>query len=414
MDADLEAPGISWLLHKRLTTPPVAFTDLISLAHGDPDPEAEETIGLVADRLRGALIDGLYVLPAFRTLDRFHVLEVRPEHLMEGAEDPYVLTHLLARLGKTLGVRAVVVDLRAGLSELAAGLLLDPRVYRVLVTTLSGQSVFGTCQELGLMARLAPSTRDEEPLPAIVIAQVEESLAEEEGGRDHRTLLERQEERILEAARPFLGEQGDRWPLRVVTQFDARLMHLPLEWADVFHRIEKTGLVSGVAGLADWLPIGRSRSRAGTAVEELAPLRRRLRDFAKRLVYAESGEGEDFLATAPLRHLASDHRHQVPIAVVVGSKGSGKTYTFLQVVRSRNWRAFIQAAGVRSDEKDVDAWTWPLLEPKNLADPAKDLVRQVRQAAIEALGFEGPSVVVDVRDSIRDALRKGFHEGEWR
>jgi len=75
------------------------------------------------------------------------------------------LTDILASLGKSLGVDVVLVDLRAGLSELATGLILDPRVYRIFVTTLTGQSIAGTVRVLELIGERSPSTREEDPLP---------------------------------------------------------------------------------------------------------------------------------------------------------------------------------------------------------------------------------------------------------
>jgi MinD-like ATPase involved in chromosome partitioning or flagellar assembly len=110
---------------------------------------------LVADRLQSALVDGIYFLPSFRSNRELNSLEIRPEHIIQGAENPFLITQILAELGKVLAVDAVLVDLRAGLSEVSAGILLDPRVYRVFVTTASGQSVAGTAQLLELLAAKA-------------------------------------------------------------------------------------------------------------------------------------------------------------------------------------------------------------------------------------------------------------------
>ncbi|MBW4616906.1 MAG: AAA family ATPase [Desmonostoc vinosum HA7617-LM4] len=74
VDGDMEAPGISWLFEKRLPSPPVSFADLLALAHGDPSPEANNTVQLVADRLQSALIDDIFVLPSFRSTERFSSL----------------------------------------------------------------------------------------------------------------------------------------------------------------------------------------------------------------------------------------------------------------------------------------------------------------------------------------------------
>lgn len=407
VDGDLEAPGISWLLERRLPSPPVSFADLLALAHGDPSPEAENAIQLVADRLQSALIDEIYVLPSFRSTERFTSLEIRPEHLIQGAKNPFLLTNILASLGKALDVDVVLVDLRAGLSELAAGLILDPRVYRVFVTTLSGQSIAGTIKILELLADRAPSTRDTEPLPALIISQV----SERDKGSDW--VLEA-EKNLLEASRAFLAE--DRIITLISTLFADSLHVLPPTWEDAIALLQKAGLVDAVRPIVEWLPGQRSEPIGGEPIEESLPTlqsrREKLRNVAQKLVYAENAEVGEFLSTIPLKRLASDHRRRLPIAVIVGAKGSGKTYTFLQIVRRENWQTFAKDAG--ATEVQADAFISPVLESKNLQDTAKKIVREVRSKTAEDLKFSEPLDASTIQDYIRDGSEMNLHEGQWR
>ncbi|MCU0516628.1 MAG: AAA family ATPase, partial [Oscillatoria sp. Prado101] len=402
VDGDMEAPGISWLLERRLPSPPVCFADLLALAHGDPSPEANSAVQLVADRLQSALIDGIYVLPSFRSQSGFTTLKIRPEHLIEGSKNPFRLTEILASLGKAVGADVAIVDLRAGLSEMATGLILDPRVYRVFVTTLSGQSISGTARLLELLGERAPSRRDTEPLPALIIGQVPED--------DRRSdLVEEAEEKLLEAARPFLGE--DREPLTVITPFADSLQVLPANWEDVITRLQRSEILDRVRTLQEWLP-GKPSTVIEQSLPSLQSQRERLGEIAKKLVYAETAEAEDFLATIPLRRLASDHRHQVPIAVAIGAKGSGKTYTFLQIIRRENWQTFARDAG--ATEVQVKAFIYPVLAAKNLDAPAEQLVRDVRLKAAQALGFTEPQDASVIRDHISNGFQLTLHEGQWR
>jgi MinD-like ATPase involved in chromosome partitioning or flagellar assembly len=402
VDGDMEAPGISWVFDRRLPSPPVSFADLLALAHGDSSPEAENAVQLVADRLQSALIDGIYVLPSFRSNAGFTSLEIRPEHLIQGSKNPFLLTQILASLGKALGVEVVLVDLRAGLSELAAGLILDPRVYRVFVTTLSGQSISGTIKLIELIAKRALSTREEDPLPALIFTQVPQ---------DKRLidLVVESEQKLLEAAQPFLEDDSEL--VRVITPFADSLLALPQTWEDVITRLQRSGIVDAVRSLLEWLPSQQSEPPAEN-LPSLKSQRERLRDRAKKLVYAENAEAEDFLATLPLRRLASDHRRQVPITVVVGSKGSGKTYTFLQIVRRENWQTFAQAAG--ATEVNLEALICPILRSENLDGSAKQLVRQVQMKAAQTLEFSKPLPYDNISDHIRDGCYQTLHEGEWR
>ncbi|MBW4491778.1 MAG: AAA family ATPase [Oscillatoria princeps RMCB-10] len=402
VDGDMEAPGISWLLERRLPSPPVCVADLIALAHGDPSPEANNAVQLVADRLQSALIDGIYVLPSFRSQSGFTTLKIRPEHLIEGSKNPFLLTEILARLGKAVGADVAIVDLRAGLSELATGLILDPRVYRVFVTTLSGQSISGTARLLELLGERAPSRRDTEPLPALIIGQVPKNYRDSD-------LLEEAEEKLLEAARPFLGE--DREPLRVITFFADSLQVLPANWEDVITLLQRSEIVEEVRRLQEWLP-GKPSPEIEQSLPSLQSQRERLGEIAKKLVYAETAEAEDFLATIPLRRLASDNQNKVPIAVAIGAKGSGKTYTFLQIIRRENWQTFARDAG--ATEVLVKAFICPVLASKNLDSAAQQLVRDVRLKTAQALKFGEPLDGLAIRDHISNGYPLKLSEGQWR
>lgn len=425
VDGDLEAPGISWLFD-RLPAP-VSFADLLALAHGDPSPDAETAVQLVADRLKDALIDGMFILPSFRSTSGFTSLEIRPEHLIQGSENPFLLTDILGSLGKALGVDVVLVDLRAGLSELATGLILDPRVYRIFVTTLSGQSISGTIRVLELIGerfiREKKQSQDQQKkysLPALILTQVTEE--------QKLTNLATAQKTLLEAAEPFLGEdendendgeesdpverkaQVDN--LLTITPFADSLLVLPPTWEELMTKLMRSGLVDLVSPLLEWLP-----SQVGETIQESLPSfnlkqqREQLKDLAGRLVYAETAEIEDFLATIPLKQLASEHRRKLPITVVVGAKGSGKTYTFLQIVRRKNWEDFVRATGSAFESQALIS---PILASKNLKDNARKIVKDVRLHTSQLLGFSHSQDSNSIRDRIREYLTNNLHEGQWR
>jgi MinD-like ATPase involved in chromosome partitioning or flagellar assembly len=412
VDADLEAPGLTWFFRERFPSPPVSFVDFLTLVHGDPDPLFEESLVLVTDRLRGSQIDGLYVLPAFRSTEQFTSFEVRPEHLAQSARDPFVLTAMLARLGQSLNAAAVVVDLRAGLSEMAAGLLLDPRVHRVLVSTTSAQSVQGTGQLLRLLGEVAPSRSEDEPLPALILSQIPETT-----GADEVAL--RVEENLLQAGEalfvvpPTVGRPAAE-ALRLRTPFESSLLVLPDSWDRLLGLLEGSRIARELAALVDWIPAApagvpeKREPKAGSLREQ----RKRLAKFAQRLVYAESGEVSEFLVTAPLKNLASDFRAKVPIVVVAGSKGAGKTFTFLQAVQRGTWQDFARAAGVA--DPSIVAFLCPVLASSSLGDSAKNKVQQALDLAVRQLKLGKPASTDLVRDHLRSQLKESLHEGEWR
>jgi hypothetical protein len=169
--------------------------------------------------------------------------------------------------------------------------------------------------------------------------------------------------------------------------------------------------VDAIRPLLEWLPT--QKSEHGEHIEDTPPSlqlqRESLRNFTKKLVYAEKAESKDFLATIPLRRLASDYHRSLPITVIVGAKGSGKTYTFLQIVRRKTWQAFIQAAS--DTQSDIHAAIFPVLASKNLD---QQLLQQVRVEASEQLKFSQPPNESVIRDHIRDSCQQTLHEGQWR
>jgi cellulose biosynthesis protein BcsQ len=431
VDADLEAPGLTWLLRSRLPSSSVSLTDLLALIHGDTDPMATESIRLVADRAKDMQIEGIYVLPSFRTNDQFQSLEIRPEHLIHNAQDPFILTSALARLGKLLDVEAVIVDLRAGLSELSAGLLLDPRVYRVIVTTLSAQSMEGTRSLLALLGRLAPSRKADQPIPTLIATQIPEEYLQRQldlfsyNQPDPITVFT---ETFLKSAAPFWDtvslssdddeNQGEPGPIIVTSHFDSRLIVMPGMWEEAMAHLRQSGLVKEMSTIIGWLPtVSHSKNGVASSVAEavdtaqLRTERQNLDEFTSRLIYAETGDIEKFLTIASLRRLVSDNRAKVPVAVIVGAKGAGKTYTYLQMVRRGRWEEFVNNAGIT--DMSISAYLCPVLKSKNLQEATNSLVQDTSDRTAEYLGLATPQSYSEISDYLRSGLQENLHEGQW-
>ncbi len=422
IDADLEAPGLTWLISQRMPKPPISYMDLLTLAHGDPDPEASGAIRLVANRLMGLLLDGIYVLPAFRSINKFTSLDIKPEHLIQGSNDPYVLTKLLSRLGKKLGVDLVLVDLRAGLSEISASLLLDPKVYRVLVTTLSSQSLQGTRLMLELLGRMAPSKESDEPFPSLIITQIPDE--------EREVTLERSLEELSEAFSNAFSDPSDRSseegkePIMVFsdTPFDPRLIVLPDSWEEAVRRIREARLDRDLMEVLDWLP-NPPQPRPVLESLQLDEKRTMLAEYAEKAIYAEAGDITDFLRTRPLSRLMSDFSSKVPIAVVIGSKGSGKTLTFLQLAGKKDWSKFCDdltySDASQSPDRNhllssIKAGILPVIRPMTLKPKALKSVDDSKTYSAENVGLSSPCAWDYILDHIQEQLTQDLHESQWR
>ncbi len=143
VDADIEAPGLSYLFADTRSEIAVSFEDLIALAHADPNADKIEVTTWVASRLKSQRLGQLVVLPLRRALDELASSAIRSEHLAS-LDEPFALADLLSLTAHSAGCGGVVIDLRAGLVPIATQLVLDPNVPRVLCTSLGNQSIKAT------------------------------------------------------------------------------------------------------------------------------------------------------------------------------------------------------------------------------------------------------------------------------
>jgi hypothetical protein len=141
VDADLEAPGISYLFEAYAGRPKTSLEDLIALAHSEEADGGPATTRFIAERLRDHLLPGdIIVLPLRRDITELASSSLRPEHLST-PERPFALADLLSSVGSQLDVAGVVVDVRAGLVPVGVNLAMDPDVSPIFVTTLADQSI---------------------------------------------------------------------------------------------------------------------------------------------------------------------------------------------------------------------------------------------------------------------------------
>lgn len=376
VDMDFEAPGITWMTEaSRMPHPTLSVADILALVHSSPPDVMDDVTTLIVARLRGAMVDGLVILPALRPTQR--EADVLPEHLeRSGTAD---LVALFADIGHRLGATHVVCDLRAGRSELAASLLLDRRVSRVLVTTCAGQSLKGTARMIRDLAATLPRDESEAPL-SLFISKVEsaEQFADAKG------------ELVAEAEELLASASADAvFPIRFSAIPHASALHsLPLDWNDVvtgldLHLDHDGGGWDVDMTLLQWVaaeaPNGGPVMSAATTAPRTPPTagmtwddrRRKLQEFTAPLIVAEGMGGGPLLPAQFLVRLAQAHRYELPVNVMVGEKGAGKTFTFLQLVRHGSWPAFTRAF---DQEATVPGRVVPVLWPGALQGEAKTAI----------------------------------------
>ena len=415
IDADLEAPGITSLLaaEKSFRPPEFSLADLLALAQSDPSENFDETLLTAAHAVRSQVLNlttvgnlsAHFVLPAYRSEAQAIRLDVRPEHLVTRPGKSWVLAELIARLGKQLGVDAVLIDLRAGFSELASPFLFDSRLCRIIVTTPSKQSLDGTKIVLQQLAKIAPAT-DRKGLrdPSVVISFLLPELINSELLADaSAALLDKYPGGETEIDLPRLQIQ--------YTTFGQEFLYLPSISAAV-ERLSGSSMSRAMGEIASDLAAERLPVPTIAPQINLDALRRQLSNLAGKLEYAESGEGNLFLRTSPLRVLAQQFAVATPIAVIMGSKGAGKTYTYLQIVKSGDWSEFVkQAIGLSGDT--AHNLIWPVLESKNLNRAAISTLSKCRAETAGRLGVSSPLGGSAITDLIGQAVQQSSTDETW-
>ncbi|WP_314223736.1 KGGVGR-motif variant AAA ATPase [Streptomyces zaehneri] len=415
IDADLEAPGITWMHQAQGGTCDIAYEDVLALLHGTTGGDLSSVVDIVRGYLAGQYVVGgtgqgkLAILPATRR-SRLGPPRIEPVDLLTPDRSKYFLTESLAEVAAAADFDVVIVDLRAGASELSAPVLLDPRVQRVFVTTLSSQSLDGTVRMIRQLGAKAPALLGRDPAPAAVVTQYRMDV--------HDADAEAAREVLVQALDDVLGvTEGDEHELEfsldsqavtvaLVSPFRDELIALPRSWDDVVDVVRRCGLGDRVAELAPQplLEAVGNEADVPTSVEER---RSALRERAASLVFAER-TGLDgalgFLSTEPLQRLIGDHRSSLPVTVVVGAKGAGKTFTFARMCAAGSWSDFARRARMQVLD---DALVVPVLDPANLdQQPTGDGRTGPQDLRDRAAGGRG-ATRSQILKVLNDALRSG-------
>ena len=354
IDADFEAPGITWLVENR----EIALADFLAMIHGASNHQ--EVIDFTAQIIKNNTPEeeDIFILPAFRILNETasSILEIKPEHIFKFSKEPFILSDIIEQLGNALGVDYIVMDLRAGLSELSTGWLLDPRITKIFVTTLSSQSLLGTSMLFKILAKFDNKNQiKSQNSPFIIVSQIpktsikEISLGWTSDTFDESTLkplrdaytdsfIDIEDYKQKDAFKDLTDEQILAQviaPNAIFSEEYDTLKLLPDSWEAVCKNIRSVNLHKHTSPLVDFLP-------QNIEEEDFAVSRQHLKEFAEKMIFAERLEIDDLLITESIRKLANRYRTQVPISVIVGAKGAGKTFLYRQIRRLENWKNFIE------------------------------------------------------------------------
>ena len=418
IDADLEAPGLTYWDKLESNKSTISFIDFLEVYHyspidiGDSLRKISEEIRKSGRQERGCIS---YFLPACTNNNQLLDTPILPEHLSHGINGHWVCTEAIYRLGKELGVDYILVDLRAGLSEISSPILFDPRVQRILITPASEQSISGMSLVLEQISRIVPS--DQEIAegkyfdPSIIISLLTKEMKE-------LALFEDFQERLLSSYQGNEREPLGSRNLEIRTSdFAQELMNIN-SWSEAASKLKGTSVMRiadewASAQLFEVEQITISDSSITNQNNHELSKVEGLRDICKAYEFAESGEGKELLITEPIRNLAQSFTNEIPRAISIGAKGSGKTFMYLQIARFKYWEKFLEKVlGNSPSSSSINIY--PLLEPKHVQHLAKKIISEARNEVFEKIGTRDCFIYSDCIDRISTNLNNpSFNNVDW-
>ncbi len=414
VDADLEAPGLTWWAKEQMGTFEICLLDFLALVHYDKSEDYRVAMSVTEERLRQQMLTFKtsrteaehFFLPAFRESEQLLRMPILPEHLTWETGKEWLLAELLWSLGKRLKADAVIVDLRAGFSELSSPLLFDPRVNRVIVSTASSQSLEGTKLILEQSRKIEPvlKNRDYEcHAPLIILSMIKEDFQDSDE-------IKEAEEKLTELIISDSNETDFLPNKEIVLKslFDENLLYTK-NFETTSDKLDTASLHRTMVKIADERffkqPEDNSVPKRDVNSPSNKELLEELRQTAEKYQFAEKGEGGEFLTIQPLKKIAHKFQHTLPVAVVMGAKGSGKTFTYLQLARLEIWGEFLKMFEITGDN---DIFLYPLIASKNLElDVKRNIIQKCQKVAMQSVSADfKPLAETEIKERIDRELEK--------
>ncbi len=414
IDADLEAPGLTYWNRSEKQQPTVCFIDFLEAYHYSPIKQ-EETLSLLAKEIQKSQKEEgkstLYFLPACLDDEQLLDTPILPEHLVKSPDGTWECGNAIHRLGQAVGADYVLIDLRAGLSEISSPIIFDPRIQRFLVTTINDQSVKGTSlvlEQIGRVAPPEPNDDDEGYYDAsLLISMLTPELKS----------LPVFEQALVAFQSAYVQPQEDNLystRLDIKESYFAQELLYVNSWEEARSKLNSTSVMNIAAYWAETQlftntnqeKIPKQEKETDTILKQV----RTLKDVCQRYEYAERGQGEDLLVTEPLKNLATNFTEELPHVVSIGAKGAGKTFNYIQLSRFKYWGNFLNRIHNIEAVSTQKTYIFPLLQSGNLQDNAQNIINKARESIKEVLGEQFP----DFKPSeYVDKIKRAISEQDW-
>ncbi len=418
IDADLEAPGLTYWNANQNIQPKLSFIDFLEIFHYSPD-SPEKTLEGIAKEIKQSVPNEdklkLYFMPAFLEEKQLLDTPILPENLVRNLDGSWRCTDAIYQLGETLGVDYIFIDLRAGLSEISSPILFDPRMQRFLVTTLNEQSINGTklvLEQLGHIAYEESEDENEKYFdPCVIISWLTPEIKKSSAFDESITKLQ---------SAYIQSKNDDLYSTRLEikeTEFAQQLLYIN-NWEEAEKKLQGTSVMNNAAIWAQEqliIPEETSSPTQQNPEDQILEPVQKLKDICSQYEYAEEGESDDLLVTKPLKNLAINFQDNLPHIVSIGAKGAGKTFNYIQLSRFKFWESFLDKINPSNSKITPKTYIFPLLQSTTLKPKAKNITHHARQQLRQALGDNVPEFFPsDCSDRIKKYLASdSLNEPEW-
>lgn len=363
IDSDIEAPGLTWLQEDH-SDDTFSYLDLLTLIQDNKD--VDEIVDLACSKLKlstitvettSRKIEHVFI-PTYRYEEQLVDLYATPESIVNSKGKEYILATVISKICDRLGLYAALVDLRAGISEYSSTLLLDSRVKKYLVTSTSTQSIRGTQLLLKYLLK-GLDIGEDTILPEIFLNMVPDALSENDKNDIIGELLQ-----CYEQGGPVDSDQ--QLTDNVITElpFASELIHLT-SMHQIFQNLNGRGIYLKLEELIKQNYIDEKPLKESSIKEESRDaILKEINELASSQLTAEGNADFDVLMTEALRYLSRKYDDSVPTTVVMGAKGSGKTFLYRKMSECQEWTAFCESIGENVADTAIGFFL-PVIASKN-------------------------------------------------
>lgn len=406
VDSDIEAPGLTWFQNEEQEQH-FSYLDLLEAIH---DRRIDETLQEISEQIKSSTLTirtqnemiETYFIPAYRYREQLLDIYSKPENIVENTNYEYILPEVLARLAQCLNVSVVLIDLRAGISDYSSPYLFDSRVKKYMVTSTSSQSVEGTKI---LLEQMMNGNHAEYPVQSldVLLTMVLETVDPKEIQKiedDLNSCYDGGNEKKL--------EEGSS----VVTKlpFATELVHLN-SLDQIMRVLEPLPFYGAIRQL---VKVNYYEKQNQAEIKNRQEVIEKIHRLTDRRITGDAGDGLDILQTQAIRNLKKKYQNEIPRTVIIGTKGSGKTFLYNQMVRYKSWNRFCAYLNNEKSKED-DILFFPVLAGKSITgaeELLKECIRNFNCSIGESRTDE--NVWLDNNNRIIRYLDEGKHSStEW-